>query len=112
MPNLAAYDPAFAYEVAVIVRDGIARMYGDAQEDVFYYLTLYNENYPMPPMPDGVEDGMDAVPLVLEAVAQLAGHGDRQQAKTKRIERSILSASFGALRFEIGRIEHERVAHE
>src|SRR5205814_8699339 len=39
-------------------------------------------------------------------------HGDRQQAKTKRIERSILSASFGALRFEIGRIEHERVAHD
>ncbi len=57
-PNLAAYDPAFAYEVATIVRDGMARMYGDEPDDVFYYLTLYNENYPMPPMPEGVEDGI------------------------------------------------------
>jgi pyruvate dehydrogenase E1 component len=66
VPNLAAYDPAFAYEVAVIVRDGIARMYGDQPQDLFYYLTLYNENYPMPAMPDepgsgfrsGVEEGI------------------------------------------------------
>jgi pyruvate dehydrogenase E1 component len=58
IPNLAAYDPAFAYEVATIIRDGIARMYGDAPEDLFYYLTLYNENYPMPPMPEGAEDGI------------------------------------------------------
>jgi pyruvate dehydrogenase E1 component len=58
IPNLAAYDPAFAYEVAAIVRDGMARMYGDQPDDVFYYLTLYNENYPMPPMPDGVEEGI------------------------------------------------------
>jgi pyruvate dehydrogenase E1 component len=58
IPNLAAYDPAFAYEVATIVRDGITRMYGDEPEDLFYYLTLYNENYPMPPMPDGAEDGI------------------------------------------------------
>jgi pyruvate dehydrogenase E1 component len=53
VPNLAAYDPAFAYEVATIIRDGIRRMYGDDPEDVFYYLTLYNENYPMPAMPAG-----------------------------------------------------------
>jgi pyruvate dehydrogenase E1 component len=58
VPNVAAYDPAFAYEVATIVRDGIARMYGDDPDDVFYYLTLYNENYPMPSMPEGVEDGI------------------------------------------------------
>ncbi|MEO7836412.1 MAG: pyruvate dehydrogenase (acetyl-transferring), homodimeric type, partial [Acidimicrobiales bacterium] len=58
VPNLAAYDPAFAYEVAAIVRDGMARMYGETPEDVFYYLTLYNENYPMPAMPEGVEDGI------------------------------------------------------
>ncbi|MCW3045530.1 MAG: pyruvate dehydrogenase component, homodimeric type [Actinobacteria bacterium] len=55
VPNLAAYDPAFAYEMAVIVRDGIDRMFGDSPEDVFYYLTLYNENYPMPPMPKAPE---------------------------------------------------------
>jgi pyruvate dehydrogenase E1 component len=58
VPNLAAYDPAFAYEVATIVRDGLARMYGDTPQDVFYYLTLYNENYPMPTMPDGAHEGI------------------------------------------------------
>ncbi|MBW3557474.1 MAG: pyruvate dehydrogenase (acetyl-transferring), homodimeric type, partial [Actinobacteria bacterium] len=58
VPNVAAYDPAFAYEVATIVRDGIRRMYGEVAEDRFYYLTLYNENYPMPPMPEGAEDGI------------------------------------------------------
>jgi pyruvate dehydrogenase E1 component len=58
VPNVAAYDPAFAYEVAVVIEDGIRRMYGDAPEDVFYYLTLYNENYPMPPMPPGAEEGI------------------------------------------------------
>ena len=50
VPPCQAYDPAFAYETAIIVREGIQRMYGDG-EDVFYYLTLYNENYPMPAMP-------------------------------------------------------------
>src|SRR5207245_4466789 len=43
VPNVRAYDPSFAYEVALIVRDGIRRMYGDDPEDCFYYLTLYNE---------------------------------------------------------------------
>ena len=58
VPNLAVYDPAFAYEVATIVQDGIRRMYGDLPEDRFYYLTLYNENYVMPPKADGVDDGI------------------------------------------------------
>jgi len=57
VPNIRAYDPAFAYETAVIVKDGIRRMLAEG-EDIFYYLTLYNENYPMPPMPPGVEDGI------------------------------------------------------
>jgi pyruvate dehydrogenase E1 component len=57
IPTLLAYDPAFAYEIAVIVADGLRRMYAEG-EDIFYYLTLYNENYPMPPMPAGVEDGI------------------------------------------------------
>jgi len=51
-PNLKSYDPAFAYELAVIVRDGIHRMY-ELGENIFYYITLYNENYPMPAMPEG-----------------------------------------------------------
>lgn len=59
IPNLLAYDPAFAYELAVILREGIYRMY-EAQEDVFYYLTVTNQNYPMPPMPSGhgVKEGI------------------------------------------------------
>ena len=57
VPNVRAYDPAFAYELAVIVRDGLRRMY-EQNEDVFYYLTLYNENYPMPKMPEGIEEGI------------------------------------------------------
>ncbi len=56
-PNCIAYDPAYAYEIAIITQDGIKRMYQD-QEDVFYYLTLYNENYTMPPMPQGAEQGI------------------------------------------------------
>jgi pyruvate dehydrogenase E1 component len=57
IPNCISYDPTFAYEVAVIVQDGIRRMYGE-QENVFYYLTLMNENYPMPAMPEGAEEGI------------------------------------------------------
>ena len=54
VPTCAAYDPAYAYEIAIIVRDGIRRMYQE-REDRFYYLTLYNENYAMPPMPEGLD---------------------------------------------------------
>ena len=57
VPNLLSYDPAFAYELAVIVQDGIDRMY-QRQENVFYYITIHNENYAMPPMPEGVTDGI------------------------------------------------------
>ena len=57
VPTLLAYDPAFAYELAVIVADGLRRMFAEGEE-IFYYLSLYNENYAMPPMPAGVEDGI------------------------------------------------------
>jgi pyruvate dehydrogenase E1 component len=57
IPTMAAYDPAFAYETAVIVQDGIRRMY-EKQEDRFYYITMYNENYAMPPMPEGAPEGI------------------------------------------------------
>ncbi|MBS1195452.1 MAG: 2-oxo-acid dehydrogenase subunit, homodimeric type, partial [Actinobacteria bacterium] len=60
VPVCRAYDPAFAYETAVIVEHGLQQMYGPAAEDVFYYLTLYNENYPMPPKPPGVDGGIIA----------------------------------------------------
>ncbi|MAG58991.1 MAG: pyruvate dehydrogenase (acetyl-transferring), homodimeric type [Planctomycetes bacterium] len=57
IPNLRCYDPAFAYELATIVKDGIRRMYVDG-EDTWYYITIQNENYPMPPMPEGSEEGI------------------------------------------------------
>jgi len=57
IPTCAAYDPAYAYEIAVIIQDGLRRMY-EAKEDLFYYLTVYNENYVQPPMPNGVEPGI------------------------------------------------------
>ncbi|MBI3257455.1 MAG: pyruvate dehydrogenase (acetyl-transferring), homodimeric type [Actinobacteria bacterium] len=57
LPNCAAYDPAFAYELATLVEDGCRRMFVDG-EDIFYYLTLYNENYVMPAMPPGAEEGI------------------------------------------------------
>ncbi|SHH98286.1 pyruvate dehydrogenase (acetyl-transferring), homodimeric type [Ferrimonas marina] len=58
VPNCISYDPTFAYEVAVIMQDGIQRMYGPEQENVFYYLTLMNENYAQPAMPEGAEEGI------------------------------------------------------
>ncbi len=57
VPNCVTYDPAFAYEIAVIIRDGIYRMY-EKQESIFYYLSIGNENYAMPPMPEGVKEGI------------------------------------------------------
>ncbi len=57
VPTLLTYDPAFAYEIAVIIWDGLRRMYANGEE-IFYYLTLYNENYGMPPLPQGVEEGI------------------------------------------------------
>jgi pyruvate dehydrogenase E1 component len=57
VPNCQSYDPAFAYELAVIIEDGIRRMYHD-QEDIFYYLTVMNEQYQHPEMPAGAKDGI------------------------------------------------------
>ena len=78
LPNLVSYDPAFAYEIAVIVRDGIRRMYVEL-EDVFYYITVTNQNYHMPPMPEGVEEGisrgMYAYQYVEDAEVNLMGSG-------------------------------------
>ena len=57
VPNCVSYDPTYSYEVAVIVADGLRRMFGD-QEDVFFYITLMNENYEHPALPDGAEGGI------------------------------------------------------
>ena len=57
VPNLLAYDPAFAYEIAIIVQEGIRRMYVE-QEDIFYYITVMNEPWAQPTMPEGVREGI------------------------------------------------------
>lgn len=57
IPNCVAYDPTYSYELAVIVQDGLRRMFSD-QEDVYYYLTVMNETYPHPPLPAGCEEGI------------------------------------------------------
>jgi len=57
VPNCVSYDPTYAYELAVIIQDGLRRMIGE-QENVFFYITCMNENYVHPPMPAGVEDGI------------------------------------------------------
>jgi pyruvate dehydrogenase E1 component len=81
VPSCVAYDPAYAYEIAVIVQDGIRRMY-QRREDIFYYLTLYNENYPMPSMPEGLDPAGILKGIYLyraaeegQAVVQLFGSG-------------------------------------
>jgi pyruvate dehydrogenase E1 component len=79
IPNCVSYDPAYAYELAVIVQDGLRRMLGE-HEDVFYYLTVMNENYPQPAIPDGAAEGiLRGMHLVSEADGdahvQLLGSG-------------------------------------
>ncbi len=74
LPTLKAYDPAFAYEVAVIVKEGLREMYEEGQA-VIYYLTLMNEFYQMPPMPDGVEDG------ILKGLYKYSSGDSKQVAK-------------------------------
>jgi pyruvate dehydrogenase E1 component len=78
IPNCRAYDPCFGYELAAILRDGMRRML-EAQEDTFYYLTVMNENYPQPPLPDNAEEGILRGMYLLQArdgaEVQLLGSG-------------------------------------
>ena len=78
IPNCVSYDPAFAYELAVIVNDGLDRMYR-RQDNVFYYITVMNENYAHPPLPDGVNDdiikGMYLFKATEKPQVQLLGSG-------------------------------------
>jgi pyruvate dehydrogenase E1 component len=74
IPNCVSYDPTYAYELAVIIQDGLRRMYVD-QEDVFYYLTLMNENYEQPAMPEGVEAGIRRGMYPLSAADLTPGGG-------------------------------------
>ncbi len=73
IPNCVSYDPTFAHELAVIVQDGLRRMYQE-QEDIFYYITLMNENYQQPGLPEGSEEGiLKGMYLFREAEAEEKG---------------------------------------
>ncbi|CAG9297947.1 pyruvate dehydrogenase (acetyl-transferring), homodimeric type [Celerinatantimonas diazotrophica] len=109
IPNCVSYDPSFAYEVAVIMQDGLRRMYGE-QENVYYYLTLMNENYHQPAMPEGAEEGIRKGIYKLEdysgdkAKVQLLGSGTimlqvREAAKILSEEYSIASDVFSVTSF-------------
>ena len=92
IPNCVSYDPAFAYEVAVIMQDGINRMYGEKQEDVFYYITTLNEIYDQPAMPAGSEEGIRKGLYKFERV-QGKGKGDVQLLGSGAILRHVREAA-------------------
>jgi pyruvate dehydrogenase E1 component len=72
IPNCVAYDPCYAYELAVIIQDGLRRMVAE-RENVFFYVTVMNENYVHPPMPEGVRDD------ILKGMYRLRQVGDAKQ---------------------------------
>ena len=129
IPNIRAYDPAFAYETAVIVEDGLKRMLVDG-DDVFYYLTLYNENYPMPPMPDrpGIEEEIvqglyrwqeapEGPPKRATIIFSGSAHGAARQAAAELAEHYDVGAdlwsatSYKALRDEALAVERWNRLH-
>ncbi len=92
IPNCVSYDPAFAFEVAVIMQDGINRMYGEKQEDVFYYITTLNEVYDQPAMPAGAEEGIRKGLYKFESV-QGKGKGEVQLLGSGAILRHVREAA-------------------
>jgi pyruvate dehydrogenase E1 component len=76
IPNCVPYDPTYAYELAVIVQDGLRRLLTE-QENVFYYVTVTNENYPQPPLPDGAAEG------ILRGMYLLRGGAPRAQRRVQ-----------------------------
>ncbi len=91
VPTCRAYDPAYAYEMAVIIHDGLRRMMGE-REDCFYYITMMNENYVQPPMPEGVEEGIVRGMYLLREAPE--GEGPRVQLLgSGAILREVLAAA-------------------
>jgi pyruvate dehydrogenase E1 component len=116
VPNVVAYDPAFAYEVAAIVREGLRRMY-ERQEDVFYYITLYNENIHHPPMPEGCDDGVigglyrfRASEIQSGRRVQLFGSGTILQCVLKA--QRILAEQFGVAADVWSATSYQQLRHE
>ena len=76
-PAVVAYDPAFGYELGHIVKDGLRRMYGESPEDIYYYLTIYNEPYPQPAEPENVD--VDGILRGMHLVSESHGDGPHVQ---------------------------------
>ncbi|MXP67198.1 pyruvate dehydrogenase (acetyl-transferring), homodimeric type [Pantoea sp. Aalb] len=99
IPNCISYDPSYAYEIAVIMHDGLIRMYGEAQENIYYYITTLNENYHMPAMLKGMEEGIRKGIYKLEtldgniAKVQLLGSGSILRHVRKAAQ--ILAKDYG-----------------
>ena len=100
IPNCVSYDPTFGYEVAVIVHDGLRRMYAE-QEDVYYYLTVMNENYRHPPMPDGAEEGILRGMYLLQEGRNNKGRPRVQLLGSGTILREVIAAA-GLLEADFG----------
>jgi pyruvate dehydrogenase E1 component len=92
IPNCVSYDPTFGYEVAVIVHDGLRRMYAE-QEDVYYYLTVMNENYRHPPMPEGAEEGILRGMYLLQEGRKRKGRPRVQLLGSGTILREVIAAA-------------------
>ncbi len=100
IPNCISYDPSFAFEVAVILQDGMRRMLTE-QEDVYYYITLMNENYQHPGMPEGAQDGIIKGMYLLESRAEGSGlRAEKGKAKAKAQPRVQLLGS-GTIMLEV-----------
>ncbi len=89
-PSCKSYDPTFSYEVAVLIQKGIERMYRD-NEDIFYYITLLNENYCQPEMPEGVEEGIDRGMYLYRQADK--GKADVQLMGSGSIFREVIAAA-------------------
>jgi pyruvate dehydrogenase E1 component len=100
IPCVLAYDPAFAYEVAAIIKDGLRRMYVES-EDVFYYLSLYNQDYPMPAMPEGVEEGILRGMYLYRGAVQAAKHRARIFASGVMMIEALRAQELLAEKFDV-----------
>ena len=118
VPVIRAYDPAFAYELAAVVRDGVQRMYRDG-EDVFYYVTVYNENYAQPAMPEGVGEGIvrglyrfATAPDLAEAKGRVRLVGSGSIMQQVLAARDLLAERFGIAAEVYSATSFQQLRHE
>ena len=118
VPVVRAYDPAFAYELAAIIREGIGRMFGDG-EDVFYYVNVYNENYPQPAKPEGVDEGIArglyrfaAAPEIAEPKGRVRLVGSGSILQQVLAARDLLAERYGVAAEVYSATSFQQLRHE